>query len=276
VQIPIGPGAVHVERFGFGDRPVVLLHGFGTSGFLWRNVAPALPLGRVTAFTVDWFGWGESDRALDADYGIGAQADYLDRVLTVLRVARADVVAVDIGCAVALALAARRAARVRSMVLINPSDPGRLRGGDFAELKRLAARHLLEAARGMLGATTLLGPILERSVARPDAMPPALVGRYAAPFVGREGVRHLMQIERAINDQALADVSWEKITAPVLVVRGDSDSWVEPQVAAMLASRLPRAEHRRMTGAARLVPEDAPAALAELLREWIGPEAQTT
>ena len=253
---------------------MVLLHGFGTSGFLWRNVAPALSLGRVTAFAADLFGWGESDRSLEADYGVGAQADYLDRALTVLRVARADIVAVDLGCAVALSLAARRPARVRSMVLINPGDPSALRGDDFAELKRLAARHLLDASRGMLGAATLLGPILEKSVARAEAMPPALVGRYAAPFVGRDGVRHLMQVERAINDQALADVSWEKIAAPVLVVRGDSDSWMAPDVAAMLASRLPHAEHRRMAGAARLVPEDAPAALAELLRVWIGPETQ--
>lgn len=270
MRIPIGPGAVHVERYGFGDRPVVLLHGFGTSGFLWRNVAPALPLGRVTAFAVDLFGWGESDRSLDADYGVGAQADYLDRALTVLRVARADVVAVDIGCAVALALAARRPARVQSLVLVNPSDPAALRGQDFAELKRLAARHLLDAARGMLGAATLLGPILEKSVARADAMPPALVGRYAASFVGRDGVRHLMQVEHAINDQALADVSWEDIGAHTLVVRGDADSWVKPDVAATLASRLPHAEHKRMAGAARLVPEDAPAEFADLLREWIG------
>jgi pimeloyl-ACP methyl ester carboxylesterase len=253
---------------------VVLLHGFGTSGFLWRNVAPALPLGRVTAFAADFFGWGESDRSLEADYGIAAQAEYLDRALTVLRVARADVVAVDLGCAVALALAARRPERVRSMVLVNPGDPSALRSGEFGELKRLAARHLLDAARGMLRAAALLGPILEKSVARPEAMPPVLLRRYAAPFVGRDGVRHLMQLERAINDQALADVLWERIAAPVLVVRGDADSWVAPDVAATVASRLPHAEHRRMSGAARLVPEDAPVALAELLREWIGPETQ--
>ena len=255
---------------------MVLLHGFGTSGFLWRNVAPALPLGRLTVFAPDLFGWGESDRSLDADYGVAAQAEYLDRALTVLRVARADIVAVDLGCAVAHARAARRPARVRSMIFVNPTDPSALRGAEFSELKRLAARHLLDASRGMLGATTLLGPILERSVARADAMPRELVGRYAAPFVGRDGVRHLMQVERAINDQALADVSWEKVAAPVLVVRGDSDSWVAPDVAAMLASRLRHAEHRRMAGVARLAPEDAPAALADLVREWMGPETQST
>jgi pimeloyl-ACP methyl ester carboxylesterase len=253
---------------------VVLLHGFGTSGFLWRNVAPALPLGRVTVFAADLFGWGESDRSLEADYGVIAQADYLDRALTVLRVARADIVAVDLGCAVAMALAARRPTRVRSMVLLNPGDPAALRGSDFAELTRLAARHLLDASRGMLGAATLLGPILERSVAKPAAMPPALVGRYAAPFVGRDGVRHLMQLESAINDQALADVVWEKIAAPALVVRGDADSWVAPDVSAKVFSQLPHSELRIMPGVARLAPEDAPVVLAELLRTWIGPETQ--
>jgi pimeloyl-ACP methyl ester carboxylesterase len=276
VQIPVGPGSVHVERYGFGDRPVVLLHGFATSGFLWRHVAPELPLGRVTAFVADWFGWGESDRDIKADYGITAQTDYLDRALIVLRVARADVVAVDAGCAIALALAARRPARVRSLVLINPCDPARIRGAEFSELKRLAARHLLDAARGMLGAATLLGPILERSVARPAAMPRALVGRYAAPFVGREGVRHLMQVERAINDAALEDVSWEKVTAPTLVIRGNSDSWIGPEVATAVASRLPHAELRRVSGAARLIPEDSPAQMVELLRAWIASEPRAT
>lgn len=253
---------------------MVLLHGFGTSGFLWRNVAPALPLGRVTVFAADLFGWGESDRSLEADYGVSAQADYLDRALTVLRVARADIVAVDLGCAVAMALAARRPTRVRSMVLLNPGDPGALRGADFAELKRLSARHLLDASRGMLGAATLLGPILERSVAKPAAMPAALVGRYAAPFVGRDGVRHLMQLESAINDQALADVVWEKIAAPALVVRGDADSWVAPDIAAKVFSQLPHSELRILPGVARLAPEDAPVVLSELLRAWIGPETQ--
>jgi pimeloyl-ACP methyl ester carboxylesterase len=142
------------------------------------------------------------------------------------------VVAVELVCGVALSLASRISARVRSMMLVNPGDPARLRGDDFAAAERLAARHLLDAAHGMVGAATMLGPILERSVASPASMPPALLGRYAAPFVGREGVRHLMQIQRAINDQAMTGVTWEKIAAPVRVVRGDSDSWVEPQVAA--------------------------------------------
>ena len=102
-------------------------------------------------------------------------------------------------------------------------------------------------------------------------MPAALIGRYVAPFVGRDGVRHLLQLERAVSDRALDRVDWEKVSAPTLVVRGEADGWVAPGVAASIASRLARAEHRRFAGAGRLIPEDAPGELAELIREWIAP-----
>jgi len=269
----VGPGALHVERYGFGDRAVVLLHGLGTSSFLWRSVAPTLPLGRVTAFAVDLFGHGESDRAVDADYGVAAQADYLSRALTVLRVSRADFVAVDLGGAVALALAARGSSRVRSLVLVNPGDPSSPRGDDFAEVERQWARHLLDASSGMMGAASLLGPILERSVAQPERMPPALIGRYVAPYVGRDGVAHLMQVVRAVNDRALDGVEWEQAGTPTLVVRGEADGWVSPAVSADIASRLRRGEHVGVAGAARLIPEDAPGVLADLVTAWLGSEA---
>ena len=42
LRVPVGPGAMHVERFGHGGTAVILLHGFATSSFLWRNVAPAM------------------------------------------------------------------------------------------------------------------------------------------------------------------------------------------------------------------------------------------
>ena len=269
MRIAIGPGELHVERYGFGDRPVILLHGFGTSSFLWRHVAPALPLGRVTAFAVDLFGHGASDRATDVDYGVLAQVDYLDRAMGALALARADIVGVDLGAAVALALAARRPARVRSLVLVNPLDPAHLRCEALAELRRLAPRRLLESSRGMLGATALLGPILEGSVAAPGRMPRALVTRYAATFVGNDGVAHLMELERSVNDRALEHVSWMGVSVPALVLRGDEDRWVAATVSAALASRLAHGELRRIATSARLTPEDAPEQLVDQLRTWV-------
>jgi len=65
------------ERYGHGATPVVCLHGFGTSSFLWRTVAPELAEQRHTVVAIDMLGHGESDRPLDTEFGIMAQAEFV-------------------------------------------------------------------------------------------------------------------------------------------------------------------------------------------------------
>jgi pimeloyl-ACP methyl ester carboxylesterase len=268
-RIPVGPGELHAERYGFGDQQLVLLHGFGTSTFLWRNVAPALPLGRMTAWAIDLLGHGESDRPPEGDYGIEAQAMCVEQAMTSLRIGRATIVGVDLGAAVAMRLAATRPARVNGLVLISPPAPGSARGEDLSELGRLAARHLFEASRGMLGAAAWLGPLLEKSVASPAvSMPPKLVTRYAAPFVGGDGVRHLQALDNAVTDDALDDISLAGIEARTLVLRGEKDAWCSSADATRTATAIRGAELRTVPGAGRLVPEEVPEALAALVAEW--------
>src|ERR1041385_2049740 len=91
LRIPVGPGSMHVERYGHGGSPILLVHGFGTCAFLWREVGPVLASANRTAFAIDLFGYGESDRPFDAQFGIAAQSDYLDRALTALRLSKATV-----------------------------------------------------------------------------------------------------------------------------------------------------------------------------------------
>ena len=172
---------MHVERYGHGGAPIVLIHGFGTSGFLWRNIAPEIALANRTAFAIDLFGYGESDRPFDADFGIAAQAELVDRALTALRLPKARVVGVDLGGCVALRLAASRPERVERLLLINPIALDEIPAGDIAELQRNTARFAFRASRGILGAAPILGEVLRRSVANEANMPDKLVARYLAP-----------------------------------------------------------------------------------------------
>ncbi len=267
-RIPIGSGELHAERYGFGDHPLVLLHGFGTSAFLWRLVAPALPLGQVTVWALDLLGHGESDRPAEADYGIAAQAVAVEEAMTALRIGRATLVGVDIGAAVALRLAATRPARVHGLVLISPPPLGRARSDDLAELGRTAARRLFESSRGMLGAAAWVEPLLEQGVASPDAMPARLVARYAAPFVGADGVQHLQALASAISDDDIEELDLHAVAARTLVLRGAHDPWCTAANATRLATAISGGEVRTVAGAGRLIPEEAPVALAAVLAEW--------
>jgi len=243
----------------------VLLHGFGTCSFLWRAVGPSLALSGCTAFAVDLMGHGEADRPFGASVGIAAQAVYLDRALTALRIARATVVGVDLGAAVALRVAAAFPDRVERLALINPLAFEAVPAEDVRALQRNTARFALRVARGVLGAAPLLTPILEGSVADPERMPMRLIARYLAPFVGREGVTHLLALARSIRDDDVDSIDLAGVLCPTLVVRGEADRWVEPTVATRLAAALPHARLVTLPGVGRLVPEEQPDELAALL-----------
>jgi pimeloyl-ACP methyl ester carboxylesterase len=262
---------MHVERYGHGGAPVVLIHGFGTCSFLWRNVAPALAVTQHTAYAVDLLGYGESDRPFDADFGLAAQADYLERALTALRVARAAVVGVDIGAAIALRLAALRPERVARLVLINPVPLDALPAEDIRAMQRNTARFALRVSRGLFGASPLLTPVLTASVVNPEHMPPALVGRYLAPFVGQEGVTHLLALARAVKTDDLEDLDLSQVRAHTMIVRGDKDEWVDASVAQKLAAELPDSRVVNFPEAARLVPEEMPEDLAALIASFVSP-----
>ena len=269
LRIPVGPGSVHVARYGHGGTPIVLLHGFATSSFLWRAVGPALAAARHTAYAIDLFGHGESDRPFDAEFGIAAQAEYIDRALTVLRLSSAVVVGVDLGGAVAIRLAATRPERVDGLVLVNSIAFDDVPARDIRTLQRNTARFAFRVSRGVLGAAPLLTGVLEGSVASLAHMPDKLVARYLAPFVGREGVAHLLALARAITVDDLEEVDFTLLSPPTLVVTGEGDQWVPPAIGERLASTIPDATLVTIPGVARLVPEEAPERLARLIVEFV-------
>ena len=270
LAVPVGPGSLHVDRYGQGGDAVVLLHGFGTSAFLWRNVSPALARKGKTVFAIDLLGYGESDRPLDAAWGIAAQAEYVAAALTSLRVGKAVIVGNDIGGNVALAVAARWPERVTGLVLVNTVISDDLQTDEIRAMKRSTALHAVRMTSGVMGATPLLKPLLEKSVANPEHMPSRLVARYLATYVGKEGVRQLLNLARALREDDAPEIDFARLRVPTLFVWGDADlaldaSSVERTLTAIRNSRL-----LRLTGVGRLVPEEAADALAEAIAEFAG------
>lgn len=270
LRVPVGPGAMHVERFGHGGTAVILIHGFATSSFLWRNVAPSITEAGHTAYAIDLFGHGESDRPADADFGISAQSEYLDAAMTALRVARGIVVGVDIGGDVALRLAATRPERVEKLVLVNTPAFDELPSRDITQMQRSTAKFAFRTTRGVLGAAPLIEGVLKGSVADPEThMPVKLIARYLAPFAGRDGVNHLLTLASSITADDLEDVDLKTIHVPALVLWGEQDPWTDSKMADRLVNALPDGRLVRLPGIGRLVPEETPERMNSLLLEFM-------
>lgn len=170
LRIPVGSGALHVERVGRAGRAVVLLHGFGTCAFLWRAVAPRLASAGRTVVSIDLLGFGESDRPADVPYSLPAQAEYVDRALTALRLGEVCVAGQDTGALVALLLAAQAPDRVRKLALLEPPAPDDLPGAAIRSLQRTSALSAL-SANSLFGARPLLEPLLTDAVGQRKRMP---------------------------------------------------------------------------------------------------------
>lgn len=139
------------DRFGSGTRPVLLLHGFMGSRQAWAHVRPALEP-HVSALAVDLPGHGETGiPSLSGREGYEATLEALSTLIHDELGGKADVIGYSQGARLALALAARRPARVRRLVLESGS-PG-LHARKQRSLRREEdARRATELEQGGLAA----------------------------------------------------------------------------------------------------------------------------
>ena len=84
-----------------------LLHGFPTSSFDWHRQWDALA-GEHRLLTLDFLGFGDSDKPADHAYSIHEQADLTERVWALHGVERTSLVVHDYAVSVAQELLARR------------------------------------------------------------------------------------------------------------------------------------------------------------------------
>jgi pimeloyl-ACP methyl ester carboxylesterase len=133
-------------------RPILLLHGFPTSSHDWAAVIPALTGAGYRVTTLDFLGFGASDKPRGHDYSIREQADIVERLYEYLGVETTAMVAHDYGVSVAQELLARHPQRFTAMTWLN--------GGIYPDLHRpIAIQRLLHDRR--------VGPIVSRLSSEP-------------------------------------------------------------------------------------------------------------
>lgn len=256
VRLPVGPGALHALRYGHGGTAVLLVHGFTTSAPLWQRVAPTLLANGCQVIVPDLLGFGESDRPVGGPFTVSSQARYLDRALALLRIHRVVAVGQDLGCVVLRRLAAIRPERISALILCSPTPSDTPGGPEIDAVRGQTGPALLEISSRPLGVVDLLGPVLRGAVSEGDSMPDKLIARFAAPYTGSQGARHLLDMARAVTE--------EEDAAPLPVsdfgalrVTGEDDAMVAPAAAPVI----------RLPGAKRLLPVERPGPLAALIME---------
>lgn len=259
----------HVQETGEGPT-LLLLHGAGATTHSWRDVIPPLAA-RHHVVALDLPGHGFTKPGSRARFGLTKTAEDIATLCAAQGWRPHGIVGHSAGGAVALDLTTRLTAP--------DGTPPRLVGINAA-LDRFegVAGWLFPALAKMLAFNPLTSYAVSRGGVRPDrarsvigstgsTLSAEALGYYARLLSDRDHIDGTLQTMANWN----TDTLWQRmgdITAPCLLITGEKDKAVPPDVSVRAAKTLPNAETRQLEGLGHLAHEEEPEMVAGLILDF--------
>jgi pimeloyl-ACP methyl ester carboxylesterase len=251
-----------------GDGPaILLLHGWPTSSYLFRNViGPLAEHHRVIA--PDLPGYGASSKPTDVRYDFALNERVIDGLLDQLGVFEVALVGHDLGGPIAVHWALRNLDRTLSVALLNT-----LLYPEFST-------EILEFVTTMLDPVTAmeqtsperLAAFMRDGVGEGFALSLESIASYLAPFTGDDARRALGRAAIGLDLEGFADIGAQiaELTIPLRMIYGEQDQ-ILPDIATT-AQRLkrdcPHAQITSLPSCGHFVCEQEPTLVSAMLAEF--------
>jgi pimeloyl-ACP methyl ester carboxylesterase len=257
-----------------GQGPaLLLLHGLGCTHRTWLPVLDSLAR-RYTVIAPDLLGHGASDKPR-ADYSLGAYANGMRDLLTVLGIDKATVAGHSFGGGVAMQFAYQFPERTERLVLVGS-------GGLGPEVSPAVRAITTTGFHQVMGALTLpglrhVGALGLKALSRTglkefrDFDEVAEIYRSFADPAARAAIRHVV---RAVVDWqgqivTMADRAYLTEAMPMCVIWGDEDRVIPVSHAARAAELAPGARVEIMPNAGHFPHKDHPERFVKILNDFV-------
>jgi magnesium chelatase accessory protein len=261
------PHRWHLQEMGQG--PVLLLiHGAGGAAMSFRDLMPELAR-HFRAVAVDLPGHGMTRMGTRLRQGLDTMAEDLAALLAHEALAPEIIVGHSAGAAVALRLAQVLRPPPRGVVGINAAL-GTFKG---------VAGWLFPALAKMLALNPLTAHAVARLSSSEASVRALLKGTGSAPDAAMVRLYRRLVADPAHVDGTLAMMAqWQLgplldqlpgLAVPVLLITGENDRVVRPEVSDEVAARLPRARVVHLAGLGHLAHEEAPGAVVRVVEEFV-------
>jgi pimeloyl-ACP methyl ester carboxylesterase len=244
--------------------PVLLLHGWPTSSFLWRDVMePIAEHNRVLA--VDLPGFGESDKPLGVRYGFELFDRAIDDFLAALAIDQVAIGGHDLGGPIAVQWTLGRKARVTKLALLNT-----LVYPEFSEAVLEFVRMLTTPdLRDQLTSPQGLEAAMRLGLADDSNLTEEVIAGVTAPFETDDSRRALADAGVGLEVEVFSDIAkgLPSLRMPVRAVYGARDR-VLPDVGETMERvrrDVPHADVTALPEAGHFLQEDAPEEVGRLL-----------
>ena len=262
-DLPTQDGIAYRDAGPEDGSPVLLLHGFPESSYMWRDLLPALAGAGLRAIAPDFPGYGDSP--VDPPGTWERHVEAVERFRRGLGIERAALVVHDWGGLIGLRWACEHPDAVEALVISNTGffPDGRWHGmarlmrtpGDGEEMMDNLNRDLLAASL--------------RQSSR--AMSDDAIDEYWKSFADEERRRGALELYRSGDFEKIAayDGCLESLEAPALVLWGKNDEFAPVGGAYRFEKKLQNAEVLVIEEAGHFVFEDEPERCADAVAGFL-------
>ena len=267
-------------------RPVILLHGQPTWGYIYRRFVP--PLAATHRVIVpDHMGFGKSETPADRVYTLRTHVDNLTALIEQLGLRDITLVMQDWGGPIGIGYAVRHPERIHSLVLMNTvfgygaagrrDLPNPLETPWFRWIREGMESGRTEAVLSQLG-STILSVLQIVGLERLDRVDPTFIRAYAAPFPTQADCRGAIDFPLDLALGRIRDFVREGVVGvpslrdkPAIMIEGMLDRAIPAALAiADFQGIWPEAPVIQVPGAGHYIQEDAPEVVIPALQTFLG------
>lgn len=256
---------VHYQEKGMGP-PLVLLHGFTSSTYSWKEVFE--PLSRnFRVIAVDLKGFGFSGKP-DGDYTRRGQAQLVDHFLSNLKIEKAWIVGSSMGGEVALNVALANPQRVTGLILIDSSGVEVKGGGSLAPAYvriPFVGRVLTALA---LTSDKLVREGLEKSFFDDSKISSERVAQYYRPLTTRDGQLAALRA-RTQAGQFPIEQDLGRVNTRTLIIWGAEDAIIPLEAGRTMNSLIKNSQLVIIENCGHLPQEENPVRVVEEVTGFI-------
>lgn len=226
---------MHYLIYGKGS-PIVLIHGFGTDNYTWRNNIPALSR-YFRLYVPDLIGFGNSDKP-ETNYCRPFFTQQIRQFLQSLKIAKPTLIGASWGGGIALAFTMEFPKRVDKLIIIDSITPYPTVKGIKASQKRSTAlTEINQGKKNIHWGKKILEDLLKEGYCDQEAVTDRVVNEQFKMWKTAEGRNAQVAVRSECDFRELIRKN-DTIHKKVLIIWGEKDPWYPLESAKWLQKKI--------------------------------------
>ncbi len=253
----------HFQEYAGPKQTVFLLHGFASSTYTWREIAPRLNRAGFRVVALDMKGFGWSDKPLDAKYDPATLAAEVAEFIRVKKLGRVVFVGNSLGGAIGLIVTLQHPTKISRLVLIDAANP---QAKTF--WRKVASLPLAGLVIRLTFGRWAIWDSLDEVYHDPKKVTYELVKAYYDRLRTVGALEAQRAVLTSIHEIKPFYDRVGEIKVPTLIIWGASDKWVPVAVGRKLNKSIPGSRMVILKNCGHVPQEECPGRTAKLLADF--------